>query len=413
MYSPVIVAGGPDAVLSHTPHIASVCAHWRAILIHTPVFWAAINASITTPGQHCLSLLRLFLQRSQNTPLSIEIRAWAPDPINGDVVQALMDESHRWKRLMVPTGSASSLDFISSIPDGKLPLLESIKFNGRAVAVGKIVDAPMLNSVFFQTIVEIDDVAHLPHRQIQNLSVELRNGEVCRPVLAIFSRLTHLTIGVVSSIDWQGLPTPNPTSYVRTLTLLGRGNAAVSALELFNGMNFPNLERLELIGCSAWDLPSLESHATRSGCQIKTLILDYGLASGPDVLQLLRSLPMLETLDVSVASFPTFVLDLLLAWLTPGDAESGGVGLPALRTIAIAGKYDFPTAALLNMLEARLSAGSGCSPLDVIDIVLSDRAVATPDLERFAALRTAGIASLVSLDENNDWVRISNGRWLR
>lgn len=59
-----------------SPDVASVCHRWRSVILGTPAFWASIHPS-STAGPNCLSLLQLFIQRSQNTPLSIRLHVEA------------------------------------------------------------------------------------------------------------------------------------------------------------------------------------------------------------------------------------------------------------------------------------------------------------------------------------------------
>jgi hypothetical protein len=193
--------------------------------------------------------------------------------------------------------------------------------------------------------------------------------------------------------------------------LLGDEVKAFSVMDLLNGMNLPSLEHLQLFECDNWDFPSIKSFTERSGCQLKTLLLRNIRIRGSELLALLRILPTLETLEIT-GPFPNAVVNLVLAALTP-QPELGDLVLPALRKVALTGTYLFSTDALLKMLESRLSADNPDSVLSVIDITLPDRAVAMPDLERFAALHGASFASLTCFDGERKWVRICNGRWFR
>ena len=66
------------------------------------------------------------------------------------------------------------------------------------------------------------------------------------------------------------------------------------------------------------------------------------------------------------------------------------------------------------MLEYRFGDDKQCRTPVIVDIILRDRSVSMTDLERFAALPTAGgRVSLECLDQDRQWVRICNRRWWR
>ncbi|KAJ7655281.1 hypothetical protein DFH06DRAFT_1414080 [Mycena polygramma] len=388
---------GP-VVAPDTPHIAAVCSYWRCVLIQTPMFWASISVPIRA-GQETLSILQLFLQRSQNVPLSLDIKSGEQSfPMHPGIIDALIQQSGRWLRISVPPGVIAE----ALISPSRIYALESFVFkeNIRGVGRARITVAPELRTLTIERLSQIEDVPELPLRQIRKLYVQTQ-GPICGQLLPMLPNLTHLTIRP-NYWETPNLPNPPLSPSVREITILQDNTV------LFVNMNFPNLKRLQVVDCDKWNFSSLEAHRKRSGCQLNTLVLQNVRIRGPDLLELLRTLPALETLEI-MKPFPNSILDGVLAALTPRSGSSELV-LPILARIVWTGAYLFSTDALLKMLEARRDTNN---PLAEVDIILRDRVVSTSDLERFAGLRGSGFASLVCLDQDKNWVRICNGHWLR
>ncbi|KAJ3754338.1 hypothetical protein EV360DRAFT_51814, partial [Lentinula raphanica] len=93
--------------------LASVCHSWRATCIDAPNLWSRIG-----PFVHSYDLIRLYLDRSRNHPLSIDYYETGEDE---RVLPLLGQESERWLdvRLSIPP---SFYHLLSSIR-GRLPLL--------------------------------------------------------------------------------------------------------------------------------------------------------------------------------------------------------------------------------------------------------------------------------------------------
>ncbi|KAJ7160410.1 hypothetical protein C8R46DRAFT_1223885 [Mycena filopes] len=150
----------------------------------------------------------------------------------------------------------------------------------------------------------------------------------------------------------------------------------------------------------------------RSGCQLKTLLLHNARIRGPELIDFLRIAPSLEVLELTGSKqIPNSFTDSVLLALGP----AGDILAPALRQLVLVGTYLFTTTLLLSTLEYRFGPDERCETLRVIDLKLPDRVFSTSGLGRVAAL-PVGIGSRISLeclDEDRNWVRISNGRWLR
>ncbi|KAJ7160411.1 hypothetical protein C8R46DRAFT_368385 [Mycena filopes] len=233
------LAAGTDPL-----YLTAVCSHWRAVILDMPLWWSSIATSITA-GQGCLSRLELFLQRSRDAPLSVYlgIESRGLRDVNRDIVQAISQEARRWKFLSIPSGS--DLDFVAGA--GPFPLLETIEFKtSRHDTAQRIADAPKLHAISLPYITGSDEIPDVPASQILELSAELRSRDLCQPLLSTFPNTNHLMIRMMVGTTWRAVPGPPPHHSVRTLVLLGR---AFSILDVFDVLNLPNLERLELFDC--------------------------------------------------------------------------------------------------------------------------------------------------------------------
>ncbi|KAJ6574607.1 hypothetical protein B0H19DRAFT_1254294 [Mycena capillaripes] len=112
-------------------------------------------------------------------------------------------------------------------------------------------------------------------------------------------------------------------------------------------MNTPELRELLIVNCGAWDSPSVTSLAQRSGCHLERLVLLETRIRAGDLLDVLRAIPTLETLEIT-ESIPNAVTDPVVEALTL-SARQFAV-LPILGTLVLKGAYLFGTDKLLTML---------------------------------------------------------------
>ncbi|KAJ7614286.1 hypothetical protein DFH06DRAFT_1344237 [Mycena polygramma] len=491
-----------NTVQPNTPHLAAVCTHWRSILLSTPTFWARINTSLTT-GRRALSLLRLYLRRARGAPLSLVLRTGGTHALNPRIVRALTRASARWISLSVPTG-ASSATFVSALPTLRLPRLERLMLVGQAVPLPlSSALAPRLRHISLEFGPEstIADAPRLEGGQIEKLTATFvgSGADLCSQLLSLYPNLAHLTLRAACTQQMAAIPSIAPAPSVRTFTLRGDGMRASTVLQLLNCLSLPNLETLELVdvpNCGDTNVPSVGvpvpispvvgtppvfppvpvvvaapqplplplppalssvlEHTQRSGCRIKTLILQR-TPIGCDALKgLLEGLPHLERLEISdessnspsasmeviepkressgctnglsVCSEATAMaqieygkdececksnLDPVLAWLSaplpPSPDESRVLPVPKLHTLILHDtKRVFSVGALFALLEARCT-DANAEGLTAVDITLPWTRVSAA---RFAALPlpSPGGARITCLDERGVWVRVCEGR---
>ncbi|KAJ7160345.1 hypothetical protein C8R46DRAFT_1107854 [Mycena filopes] len=374
------------------------------------MFFASMDVLITG-SQNNFSLLKLFLLRSQNAPLSLVIQARANTQMNTAIVEAIIQQAPRWERLRIPAAAMQhSTDFMSLIPP-HLPILETVMW-GSPFSLTRGITAPRLQSLSIGRISEMNDVPNIQAHRISHLSAHSKT-ELWSKLLQKFPSVTHFTVRPSSGSSPDN-PPPRPSVTVQKLTLLAEDVSNIVLTAVLNSLNLPSLEWLRIFeGGIPWGfIRSLRSHTDRSGCRLKTLTL-YDISISPlDLVDLLRVLPALETLEMiwtSESHVSGAMGDSVLVALVPNPDSDGGI-LPALTKLVLSGRYTFSTEALLRMLELRLAPESPCASLDIIEINRADRIVSSFDLERFAALRAVTLTSLECLTEEGKRVWVCNGR---
>ncbi|KAJ7144147.1 hypothetical protein C8R44DRAFT_759539 [Mycena epipterygia] len=404
----------------YTPHVASVCRYWRSVALETPRFWASIYTSLSG-SPRCLALLRLFLLRSKHAPLSIQLTPKSYEAANDEIIREILQQTRRLNHLSMPMHMPHiGLLFAASIV---APSLQTITFNSSPDSLAGITvftDLPRIHAVSFGRLRSLDQIPPLPYHQIKQVSITLRSipDMMCGELLLLFPNLQTLVVGIsTQNMGTRHCPpslTLRLSSTLRTLILDGEDRRTDCLFCAFNGMNLPNLEQLELVNCCVWDPPSILSFQRRSACQLKELVLENTRVRATDLLDLLRLLPMLESL-VMTHLIPNSVTNDFLAGLTFSSSHSprAPVAVPMLTRIVLTGVYLCSTDALLRMVESRLNFDNSHNRLSNIHIGLETREVRLRDRERFASLPDLGFFCLDCLDEARRMVRVRNTRRLR
>ncbi|KAJ6485409.1 hypothetical protein C8R47DRAFT_538296 [Mycena vitilis] len=99
--------------------LGRVCRAWRAISLSTPVLWSAVHLVLKrNPTEEAAEKLRVWLQRSGDSPLSISIVSvyGSDEPDSGSIVDIIRTHSRRLRALVMSSGSAAHL-ILSNPPD--------------------------------------------------------------------------------------------------------------------------------------------------------------------------------------------------------------------------------------------------------------------------------------------------------
>jgi hypothetical protein len=90
----------PPAIGLSSPHIlVQICRTWREIALSTPRLWRAIELRLPTRSPtKPLDLLRTWISRSKNCPLSISLQC-STELLEVDFIQAIIPHSERWEHI--------------------------------------------------------------------------------------------------------------------------------------------------------------------------------------------------------------------------------------------------------------------------------------------------------------------------
>ncbi|KAJ7677726.1 hypothetical protein DFH06DRAFT_559366 [Mycena polygramma] len=406
---------GPLVVTMYRPMvIAAVCRHWRDIVLGTPQLWSTLQVKLWG-GYAALQWIRLCLERSKNSPLTLNfhwVRGYNVDPMKRhtqafeETMGELAGHAERWQHVALP----SSEDFLthSSLAQDRFPSLETLEFHRvfpQQKELGIFANTPRLQSLSLQSSEDISKLPALPWGQLTCVSAP---DAFTVPLLARAPQLRGIIICMGHSAEQPVLPQPSflpaHCEYMRTIVLSGERSQNRALMKILLHIVTPQLTELFLVDCAAWDAASIPTILQRSGCHLKTLLLQDTRVRAGELVALLPSLPTVETLvlaDCIPNALNNSVLEALTLF-TGTDAV-----LPALRTFVLTGSYLFTPEKLLTMLESR--TGSQSQSLVTIDIVLLDSGFNDTELNRFVALRGLGSSRLRCLDQARRPVRFSSG----
>ncbi|KIO22599.1 hypothetical protein M407DRAFT_216230 [Tulasnella calospora MUT 4182] len=150
------MADGEIFGLKRHRELASVCRHWRDVVLSTPHFWNAITDNLRA-GDPLANVITK-LKRSRNTPLTIEYRGDQIDP-ELDVWDLVEPTTSRWEEATVTLHMESSAKVCSTLIKG-LPNLERLtllsEFFAEDVTLGP---TPRLAELYLNQQVTLDTSA--------------------------------------------------------------------------------------------------------------------------------------------------------------------------------------------------------------------------------------------------------------
>lgn len=279
-------------------NISAVCSRWRDLAKSFPDLWSCLRLRM---GNCRLRLLNLYLESSQQSPLTLEL-LWTLEPA---VCRAISKCSHRWKRLSV--FDASTYDALMAYNPTHFPVLEELSFSfNSSRPLHRFQNASKLRSL----CVSIRDVQihEFPWEQLAVLNI--RCDET---IEAIFERCLNLKeVRFRASQVFKCCVPPVKVASVEKLEL--------SLCDMFE--NTPNVF-LDSITCPSlkslfiklvwgyqltWPKDELHSFILRSSCRLTTLSIQHMALSDSDLIDLLHCLPDLLHLtidDSSVSSIPS------------------------------------------------------------------------------------------------------------
>ncbi|KAJ6477528.1 hypothetical protein C8R45DRAFT_1216530 [Mycena sanguinolenta] len=246
--------------------LAQICRQWRQIALDIPHLWRSL---LFRDSETCIELLRLWLSRSGNLPLNLDLKCWDTSRA-GALIEASLLHSHRWQdvKFGLNRKSFSELD----LRHASLPILRSISL--RAVQWTSPLDdsvddtvtithAPSLRHAHVFTLPHVKIV--IPWASITNLTL-LQNMPFteCMPLLEECPNLTTLAVSTTG-------PVPPHTELVvlDSLETLTCNFGVASVLEY---LTLPHLSRLTVSDISENQHATLFSaFIRRSACHLQFL----------------------------------------------------------------------------------------------------------------------------------------------
>ncbi|KAJ7871963.1 hypothetical protein B0H14DRAFT_3567225 [Mycena olivaceomarginata] len=366
------------------PHIiASVSYYWRCVALETPRLWSTFSVH-GCRGKNSLRLVRLYLERSKDAPLSITLDLSGSNQVNHDILHEIWKHAERW------------ID-ISIRPQSYLPIFAPVR--GRLHLLKQIQIFAECN---FEPVyeAECDALAEAPKLRAVRLSG-----------LRVDDRIPALALDRIRTASfWHSAnhyhAVPQVHRAAKKITLFGYGTKLFSPvgqvqgawmMDILHRLTTPNLEDLRVIDCGIWDPPCIIPFMTRSTCPLRTLVLQNTRLRAGELLALLHIIPTLEILSLAEL-LPNSITDVVVTALTPLPGSE--VALPTLMHITLVCSWPCWRPAQL--------------PSQTVDLTLPDREVNPVDRARFAALQASmEFLRLRCVDEARQPVQIEDRRSAR
>ncbi|KAJ7724573.1 hypothetical protein DFH07DRAFT_854724 [Mycena maculata] len=355
--------------------VTAVSFHWRATALSTPHFWAIFSVSLCGTD-NVMHLLQLYLNRSKNCALSLEIRVRGSD-VHPGILREILNGCERWATLRLDIVTPDLLSLFSPIRRRLRSLRQLSLQIGGGFGAGVSIEgldtfelAPNLSTLKLSLPDGV--LPRVPFAQIKTLSISAD----FLPFAARFPNLSFLSV--------TGNP-GEPSSPIVTADV-----PSLSAHPaVLQGVTTPTLVHLHLSGGGTpWSSRQFEVFVQRSQFALRTLTLDNVRIRGKDVVHVLPLVPMVQSLTLQSLQ-PHAITEIVMRALTRGD---GPQSLPALTTLSLSGSYLFSTPTLLEMLESRISVDSHSAPLRWVKLHLRHREFGAEQLDRLRALTRSGVS---------------------
>ncbi|KAJ7111699.1 hypothetical protein C8R44DRAFT_677317 [Mycena epipterygia] len=292
--------------------LAQVCSLWRDIALSTCRLWGSLSFRFTTKIPLSMSVIRgvqlLFekwISRAKGCPLSLSLIS-SHKALPEEILSLIPSVSSQLYRLDIRLSSA---DFDSLRQNTiSFPRLQHLVINlykswthAPASYISIVKSAPTLRDLEVGGGVppSVSNLQRYPF--LNTIELEIHSVQTLVDILNLLPRLLHLKANLNDLVDGSQPMTTAPS--LQSLTLFGDATPAI-----LDFLKLPGLCRLELRAHSI-SYSTLTAFLARSSCTLEHLaIVDCGGDDPTELIQYLRAIPSLTSLDIDVnVDFPAVV----------------------------------------------------------------------------------------------------------
>ncbi|KAJ7153405.1 hypothetical protein C8R43DRAFT_1235392 [Mycena crocata] len=314
-----------------------VCRSWRAVALSTSALWTNVHIELDSDDgsghidSKWVALLAIWFQRSHPQPLSVVVSNRSYTDPDETLIAVLEYHSPRWRdaTLKLPFNHFSRLGAPAS-----LPLLERLTLSAHGSPdminpISAFRHAPLLQHVCLEAGMHPSDLI-LPWGQLTTVEFYGATADDCLELL-------HLVPNVVTCIlDVQyashALSLGSPLMSLRSFTFSGPAGWGI-----LRYMTMPALQELDLTRCPPGprNITQLFQFVARSECQLRYLKLYVRAAVMAQTIHLLRALPSLATIELTLAE-----TDIGTAIFRELNSDAAGDLLPHVESIFVRCMHD-------------------------------------------------------------------------
>ncbi|KAJ6594628.1 hypothetical protein B0H19DRAFT_1096271 [Mycena capillaripes] len=388
--------------------LGRICSSWRAISLSTPRLWARLHVvrpmrprpelasfNFEKKCAQRLETMKAWLGRSGDCPLSIsmeigsDFRRGLPTlaPDSSLFFQTLVPFASRWQEISFNGVAPFPIETLLSLSERDVPLLRNLTIyahTGQLSPSKSWSSVRILHSLRLSKLslsVERFSPTELPVRWSQLTFLSLEDLDWDSPIVLTSDRALHILsqcpkLGTCAltvhdtddgNIEHSGSIVECP--FLNTMHLSG-SNLAVTLPRMFHRLSLPELQQSSL---QAYSPPALDSFSSFLAVAMRLESLNiFGQTSTKTALaDLLRGLPptmqRLQLADTGVSGVAELAAldDDILALLTPSN-DLPSFCCPALRQLSISHCFSVSDAALLRLVNARMTMDSW-TPLEQVE----------------------------------------------
>ncbi|KAJ7280825.1 hypothetical protein C8J57DRAFT_1563981 [Mycena rebaudengoi] len=265
----------PPAIGLFSPEfLGQICRAWREIALSTPRLWQAIELSPPTRSPtKALDLLRTWVSRSKNCPLSISLQS-STRLLQIDFIQAIISHSERWEHIDLKL-PIESLRLIGA----DFPLLRSLTLGPTEYAEetdSRVAISPFSNAPLLKQVVLSNDFGpfeiQLPWSQLTSISTSVQTSTECTEILQHSAALREFRCDELADYPLSSNLLPvAPLRHLHSLKL-GGGTGHQKVLEV---LTTPALQHLTIPDGQFNVIPNISALILRSRCTLASLRILY------------------------------------------------------------------------------------------------------------------------------------------